>query len=96
MSAVFKYELKVPNGSSATCLDVRLPLGAKILKIAAQHGEYYVWCLIETDEPETRAHRYMVISTGHVFDGRKLIGLGYQETLLVHDGRLVLHFWLEL
>lgn len=89
---VYKYKLVIPN---ETYGHVDLPVGAKILKIESQRGDYYVWCLVDENQKKIARHKFLVAGTGHVFKPIRIVGLEYIDTVITHGGSLVFHFWME-
>ena len=106
--AVYKYELEPPPGPSGVLVDLELPKGATILKIAAQGEKFFLWALVCLSVEETVKRKWMVTGTGHKFSAKALVDIAlisaqggratpyeYQETALALNGRLVFHFWVS-
>ena len=82
MQTIYKYPL-----SSHRETTVRLPSGAKVLKIDVQNGDLFLWALVDTDAfLETRTIE--VYGTGHpIPDGNRV----FINTFFVHGGEYVFH-----
>lgn len=93
---VYKYELVIPYEPPGILGQVKLPYGAKILKIGCQ-TVWCVWCMVDPREIRVRDHKFLVVGTDHKYDKEILEQWdSYQETVISLDGKLVFHFWLEV
>ena len=60
--AVWKY----PVPSDRVYFSLEMPVTAKILTLALQHGEPYFWALVEPSRPKVR-REFFLRGTGHAF-----------------------------
>lgn len=67
MKTIFRYRLK--NHVPA---DLVMPAGAEILHVNFQGGELCLWALVDNRQFETERRRFVVVGTGHEFDGSSL------------------------
>ena len=58
--AVLKYGCEGPRGVA----EVELPIGAKIVHFAQQHGVLRFWAEVDT-EADTEVRKFQVFGTGH-------------------------------
>lgn len=81
MKTVWKYPIPVMDLPT-----IRLPIGAQILTVAAQHDNLYLWALVDP-EAQTGEVQLRVLGTGHqcTNPGR------YIGTAHMMDGLLVWH-----
>lgn len=79
---VYKYSLREDYK--------QLPKGFKILHVGQQHGEFYVWALVDPSQPMVAALR--IVGTGHDIDQGDTKGK-FWGTHLFYAGDIVLHVW---
>ena len=58
MKTIFKYTLD-PFVSA-----VKMPAGAQILTVQAQHGQAQLWAIVDTERPD-ELREFAVVGTGH-------------------------------
>ncbi|MDP3766877.1 MAG: hypothetical protein Q8S13_02575 [Dehalococcoidia bacterium] len=82
---VYKYEIPM----TGDYVEIKLPRGAEILHVAAQHETPYLWALVDPKAPLV-SRRLRFAGTGHTIApdvGRHL------GSFFVHDGALVFHIF---
>ncbi len=87
MKAIYKYTLGDDFGEQ----HVDIPIGARSLHAAEQHGQIRVWALVDTEMPAT-PYRFVVLPTGTLTvrdPGRHL------STFMLHGGVIVVHVFVE-
>lgn len=75
--------------------DIRLPVGAKILRLSKQYpGEEspYIWYSFDPSTKASETVRIHMVGTGQAFEDTCAEYLG---TEIFHNGSLVLHFFKE-
>lgn len=83
---VFKY--RIPIGDY---VELKLPKGAKILSVAAQNDEPFLWALVNPNMPwETRLFRFA--GTGHPIT-EPPERLQFISTFQMRHGSLIFHFF---
>lgn len=86
--AVFKY---VPEMGQFGSFELELPLGARFLKVAMQHGLPTLWFEVSQDVP-THVRDFLIVGTGQPLpipnEGH---ALNYLETFF--DGAYVWHLY---
>lgn len=58
---IFKYELCLCGDHDVSC---KLPVGAKILKIAFQGNALMLWAIVDADAYENECRYFRVVGTG--------------------------------
>lgn len=86
MRKIYKYTLS-PLDSL-----LYLPEGSTILKAAAQNEEVCLWVEVTPNNP-SKAHQYYIFGTGHPFKIPEKIK--YLDTVLLENGSLVFHVYIE-
>lgn len=81
MQAVYKY---VMGNEVAT---IELPIGAKIIHLAEQHGQTCMWVQVDT-EAEKEKRYFVLYGTGHPMLNAEHTFIG---TMLTAGGNLVWH-----
>jgi hypothetical protein len=79
MRTVYKYPLKVSE-------HIPIPKGGKILSVAEQNGEIFLWVEVDTTQ-EVEGRFFIVYGTGWMIDEESI----YVGT--VHSGLLVWHIY---
>jgi hypothetical protein len=66
-----------------------MPVGARILHFGSQNNRFYIWALVNTDNPETE--RYFIIAvTGRETEAKELQYIG---TAMLNSGAFVAHLF---
>lgn len=82
---VYKY----PFNMTGEQTEFELPIGAKLLHVAAQHNAFHLWALVDDDTIlETRVVR--IVGTGHDIPYAPA-RLAYLNTIMIGEGRFVFH-----
>lgn len=83
MRRIFKYELDVTDTQQ-----LKLPAGARVLCVQAQHGNPCIWAEIEDEETAHEEREFATRGTGHpiTFSTDRYVG-----TYQLHGGCLVFH-----
>lgn len=84
ITTVYKFHLM--HGSPG----IDMPRGAQVLCAREQNGELYLWALVDPEEPTEERH-FDVFGTGHVIPPLLEGGRRFVDTVLMHEGSLVLH-----
>lgn len=104
--AVHKYDLPLTS-SPAEVLPIKLPAGAKILKVGEQVGadpssallgpRLFIWALVDPEETFEELRYVVTTGTGHRFEITTLSNRDwdYQNTVLALGGALVIHVWIS-
>lgn len=61
MKRIFKYEIPIEFHCP---LEVEVPTGAEILKIAPQGNRLFLWAAVHTEEPKKETLKFRIIGTG--------------------------------
>jgi hypothetical protein len=86
MLTIYKYELAL--GDRVT---IPMPVGARPLSVAIQHGRMCLWAMVNTERPKDLA-TFHVYGTGHSIDADDAPRLVHVATVL--DSVFVWHvFW---
>ena len=89
---IYKYSL-----SEITDIhELELPRGAKPLKLAIQGGIPCLWVLVDPEEPLIKRRVFVAptgIQRGAWIPSEEIAE--YIDTLITHNDRLVLHYFLE-
>lgn len=102
MTTVYKYDLPL-SSAPAEVLPLRLPVGAKILKVGEQGADplngprFFVWAQVDPEETFQELRYVVTAGTGHKFEITTLSkrDWDYQETVLALGGALVVHVWIS-
>jgi hypothetical protein len=86
---VWKFALPVNELTASFSSLLRIPVGAKLLHVAAQRNHACMWFEVDT-EAEVEPRRFQLFGTGH---GPIRDGLNYVGTCIYADGDLVLHIY---
>jgi hypothetical protein len=86
MTTVYKY-LIVPND----IIELELPAGAKLLKVAEQRDRVHLWALVDTAAPPER-RKFLLTGTGTIISV-PAEQLQHVDTWLMQEGRLVFHLF---
>ena len=62
MKTIHKYSISITDSVS-----VRMPVGAQILSFQKQHGELFLWALVDLNYPE-ETRQFRIIGTGHTIE----------------------------
>lgn len=84
MRSVWKFPFSV----SDWC-EFPMPVGAKILHLAVQHGDPCLWAEVDSDAP-TEMRTFRTYGTGHAMGYHNQ---HYVGTYMVQDGALVFHVY---
>jgi hypothetical protein len=73
--------------------DVELPIAARVLHVAAQNDDIYLWEAHDAATTRTETRYFIVLGTGFVgdFDLSSYSGTRHVGTVLMYDARIVLH-----
>ena len=82
MKTIHKYVLPAQDD-----VVVKMPIGAKILQVAAQREEICLWAEVDTAKKLENVE-FEINGTGHELSSKKKTYLG---TAQLHQGRIVLH-----
>lgn len=90
MRAIYKYPLAITYQQK-----VKLPRGAKILKLAMQYKTPCIWALVDPQSDKFGTLLVRCLGTGAPMDDNYLEGWEYLDTVLdsALTGTLVWHFW---
>lgn len=90
---IYKYTLPLPMGATFNKA-IKIHHGARVISAHDQDGLISVWALVDPDVIETIEHTFLVIPTGHIFEGdlSKFVFVG---TVIQLNGRFVVHIWRE-
>jgi len=66
---IYKYLLKQDPVASQT---VEIPVDAKILHVGEQHGELYVWAMVNTESTVVN-YKFFVLGTGVPIDHLEIV-----------------------
>jgi hypothetical protein len=80
---IWKYTLDVLDEQV-----IRMPRGAQVLTIQAQHNRPQIWALVSPDAA-LEARTFACFGTGHPFEGGS--SLAYLGTYQIEAGALVFH-----
>jgi hypothetical protein len=69
---------------------IEMPKGAKALRVDVQHGEPYLWALVEDDAPKMEYY-FRLVGTGRPANGLQVSN--YIDTFQVAGGDLVFHLF---
>ena len=83
MQSIWKF----PLGVSAA-IDIRMPVGARILCVQAQFGTPCIWALVDIDAPKLVARTFYTYCTGHQHEAMTGVYVG---TYQLEGGALVFH-----
>jgi hypothetical protein len=88
VNRVLKYPLTVAGQQV-----VQMPVTARVVHVAAQHGVPTVWAL-HSEPAASEPRRFFIFGTGHTFD-RMIDGhdLEHRGSVLLQSGGLVLHIF---
>lgn len=86
MYQVFKYELK------AGICDVRIPKNAKLLHVATQRNQTFIWAQVSTAF-NMEVRQFYCIHTGQEFTDVEGYNLEYIGTSITNGGEYVLHVY---
>jgi hypothetical protein len=88
MNAIFKYPI-MADGS----LVIALPKGAKILDVQAQHGNPFIWALVDDEAPKEK-RVFEIYGTGHPIKNiTEPTAREYIGTFQLNGGSLVFHLF---
>lgn len=85
MKSVYKYEIPVSG-------QILMPVGSKVLKVAAVGLDVFLWVSVETSNPDIARH-FHVVNTGDELPSYKI---GYLDTVMFHNGLIVKHVFESL
>lgn len=102
LRTVYKYDLPLTSAPGEV-LPLRLPAGAKILKVGEQGADpllgprLFVWALVDPEEKLQELRYVVTVGTGHKFEVTTLSkrGWDYQDTVMCLGSRLVIHVWIS-
>ena len=83
MNTIYKYACPIDDA-----VDIKLPAFAKVLTVAAQGPETFIWCAVDTDAPK-QTRRFHWRETGHDITSLS----NYVGTVQLNEGRLVFHLF---
>jgi len=86
---VWKYPLRITDDQ-----ELRLPKGARVLTIQAQHDVPCLWALVDSQETETELWQLVMLGTGHQAPP-DLAWFQYAASYQVQQGRLIFHVFLR-
>jgi hypothetical protein len=93
MKRIYKYELDIADDQL-----VRLPAGATVLTVQAQHSIACLWAMVDPDEKEKDERLIRMVGTGHPIDDLMLefsVNYKYINTIQMAQGNLVFHVFLK-
>ena len=82
MTQIWKFELK---------LEVEMPINAEILTIQVQHGNVYLWAIVDSEDQEREIRIFENIGTGHTIPDDIGVNRKYIATYQLEGGALVYH-----
>jgi len=86
---VWKFALPVNELTASFTSVLRIPVGARLLHVAAQRNDACMWFEVDTEAgTEPRSFQIFGTGTGPIRDGLNFIG-----TCIFADGALVLHIY---
>lgn len=86
MKTVWKYTLNAEDEQI-----IKVPLGAELLSVQAQHGEAQLWALVDDKETVTVNAKIILHGTGH--PSNDVNGMKFLGTFQLFDGNFVGHCW---
>ena len=86
MRTIHKFKLDPKD------LNVFMPVDAKILSVAGQHGHICLWAEVD-DTDVTQQVGFEVFGTGHEIDEMVSHEREFLGTAILHDGDLVFHVY---
>ena len=89
MITIHKYPLEITDWQSVETRE-----GARPLCIKVQHGQPCLWCIVDDSVEKASTLTIRCAGTGHNLQPPENCRLKYMDTILMHDGNLVLHFFL--
>ena len=100
--SVYKYELPLTE-SPGDLVALRLPAGAKIMKVAQQGADpilgprVFVWVLVDPQEQHQELRHVVTAGTGHAIPEASLLAKDwdYVDTILTMGGAMVIHVWIS-
>lgn len=85
MYRVYKYPVKMTN-----YFEVEMPKDAEILKVDVQHGQPFMWALVDPENEEMERIRFRRAGTGNDIKEDDII---YRGTFFVDGGKFVYHLF---
>ena len=85
MKVVWKYEFEIEDE-----IEIKMPVGAKILKVTTQNGNPVLYALTDDDFYRVESRQFRLLGTGHkinVYPGE------YIGTFMIRNERLVFHLF---
>lgn len=85
MKKIFKYPIPIQDHFA-----VQMPIGAKVLCVQVQHGNPYIWVIVDERMPIT-PYQFRLRGTGHNCtdcDESRYVG-----TFQLNDGYLIFHLF---
>ena len=86
---IWKYPLAVTDSQ-----ELRLPKGARVLSIQAQHAVPTLWALVDPQAKDTELWQFVTIGTGHLAPP-DLAMFQFFSTYQLSGGTLVFHVFLR-
>lgn len=83
MSVIWKFALNPVKEQT-----LQMPAGAKVLHVAVQYDNLYLWAQCDTDVPK-EDRSFLIFGTGHEVDDSK-VG-DYLGTGMIYGGQIVCH-----
>ncbi len=69
-------------------VDIKMPIGARLLTIQVQHGEPKLWALVDPDRPVV-TRRFRIADTGHPVEDWE--ATAYVGSFQLYSGNFVRH-----
>jgi hypothetical protein len=88
MQTVHKYEIK----DKETLNRIEMPEGSIILSAQLQNEVPFIWVQVDTEKPLC-VRLFEVFYTGEEQSYNMNVSRAFIDTILCHDGRLVLHIY---
>jgi len=83
MKKIYKYKMSLIEKQI-----VQLPLASEVLDIQSQHGEIYLWALVDPESTLTFDREFHIFGTGYELD---IDNLKHISTFQTQGGDLVWH-----
>ena len=99
MKRIFKYKLRTTDEQTIRVPTLKIngkivDFSEQILKIDVQHGDLYLWCMVNDDQEE-QEHYVYIFGTGHEIEDEYISKHFYVGSYQLCDGNFVGHVFIK-
>lgn len=85
MKTIYKYQLETND-----TVTIAMPYGSETLTVQTQHGNVFIWAIIDDEEQVKFWKTFKIFGTGHKLP-ENISDLKYVGTYQLYGGNLVFH-----